>query len=162
MNDVRCAVCSCAIHGHSRSCPVCQVPYHLDCWSYAGGCAIFGCKGAAQAAKHHGPIASVAPREPALIRLGDLMFRNAVVMSAAILVVLPFLSLPLALVWWIASRIWPGAETTEEEGPCEPYIRLRVIMSLVLLAVAWPVWFLAVSGQFLAWASIRTVAPRSA
>ncbi len=27
----------------ARTCPTCSTPHHTDCWSYAGGCAIYGC-----------------------------------------------------------------------------------------------------------------------
>ena len=41
----RCAVCQCAFEAGEESvrCPSCQAPFHADCWSENGGCAVYGC-----------------------------------------------------------------------------------------------------------------------
>ena len=41
---VRCPVCAGAVDGAVVVCPRCRVLSHEDCWSYAGGCAIFACE----------------------------------------------------------------------------------------------------------------------
>ena len=45
----KCPVCGCAIRSEFRTCARCDVAYHADCWSYSGGCAIYGCRPAAGA-----------------------------------------------------------------------------------------------------------------
>jgi hypothetical protein len=41
----RCAICSSSMEKavSAISCHDCDTPYHADCWSYNGGCAIYGC-----------------------------------------------------------------------------------------------------------------------
>ena len=41
--SARCPVCRTGIHGQVRMCPRCRVLSHEDCWSFQGGCGIFGC-----------------------------------------------------------------------------------------------------------------------
>ena len=42
--SVRCPVCATPISGSPIICDRCDTPHHDDCWSYAEGCAVFGCK----------------------------------------------------------------------------------------------------------------------
>jgi hypothetical protein len=44
--DSACPVCACSIaHDEAQvACEHCSTPHHDDCWEYAGGCAIFGCR----------------------------------------------------------------------------------------------------------------------
>jgi hypothetical protein len=37
-----CPVCGHGVEG-GHPCPRCRTPHHEDCWTYMGGCAIFGC-----------------------------------------------------------------------------------------------------------------------
>lgn len=39
-----CPVCSTTITGETHTCTRCNTPHHKDCWEYAKGCAIYGCK----------------------------------------------------------------------------------------------------------------------
>ena len=41
----RCAICQTAAEPGPDvvACPGCQAPYHSDCWSENGGCAVYGC-----------------------------------------------------------------------------------------------------------------------
>jgi hypothetical protein len=43
-----CAICQSPLGEDepSVSCPVCQAPYHADCWEENGGCAVYGCSAA--------------------------------------------------------------------------------------------------------------------
>lgn len=41
--SARCPVCRTGIQGEVRMCPSCRVLSHEDCWTFQGGCAIFGC-----------------------------------------------------------------------------------------------------------------------
>lgn len=50
-----------------RTCNRCHVPMHPECWSYQGGCAIFGCRGEAAAAGAE--IREAAGRLPAPVSL---------------------------------------------------------------------------------------------
>lgn len=43
---VRCAVCATGAEGRVSACSVCGTTYHADCWSYNGGCAVYGCRAA--------------------------------------------------------------------------------------------------------------------
>jgi hypothetical protein len=46
----RCPICSDTTAAGERGdvpCPLCGVLYHPECWEYFGGCAIYGCAGAA-------------------------------------------------------------------------------------------------------------------
>jgi hypothetical protein len=45
-----CPVCGHAVTSDKRECPQCRTPHHGDCWTYSGGCAIFGCAGRKAAA----------------------------------------------------------------------------------------------------------------
>lgn len=45
--DVRCKVCGEPIVRRCVVCPECETPHHQDCWSYSGGCAVYGCRKAA-------------------------------------------------------------------------------------------------------------------
>lgn len=40
----RCPVCGSSIGRDAKSCKRCAVGYHPDCWTYAGGCAVYGCR----------------------------------------------------------------------------------------------------------------------
>ncbi len=42
----QCAICMTAVEGGEpvTACPACRAPYHAECWSENGGCAIYGCK----------------------------------------------------------------------------------------------------------------------
>ncbi len=40
-----CAVCGVAPDATRRECPRCRAPYHDACWTWLGGCAIYGCRG---------------------------------------------------------------------------------------------------------------------
>lgn len=39
-----CPVCGHGIEDGALACPSCRTPHHRECWSYFGGCAIFGCR----------------------------------------------------------------------------------------------------------------------
>lgn len=41
----RCAICRGPIEAAegATACPACHAPYHADCWSENGGCAVYGC-----------------------------------------------------------------------------------------------------------------------
>lgn len=41
--SARCPVCRTGIQGQVRMCPDCRVLSHEDCWTFQGGCGIFGC-----------------------------------------------------------------------------------------------------------------------
>lgn len=40
-----CGICQSGISGREveTACPVCQAPYHSECWQENGGCAVYGC-----------------------------------------------------------------------------------------------------------------------
>lgn len=40
-----CKVCGESIEGEHVVCTTCRTPHHGDCWSFVGGCSIYGCKG---------------------------------------------------------------------------------------------------------------------
>ena len=40
----RCPVCSQSVSGITVSCPRCETGHHADCWTFGGGCAIYGCE----------------------------------------------------------------------------------------------------------------------
>lgn len=43
--DYTCPICACTIEkSDEHLCETCFTPHHKDCWEYAGGCAIFGCR----------------------------------------------------------------------------------------------------------------------
>lgn len=46
MSNFTCPVCACAVADDEKQhiCETCSTPHHKDCWEYAGGCAIFGCR----------------------------------------------------------------------------------------------------------------------
>ena len=54
----RCSICYTVIaEGEApKSCPDCQVEYHLSCWDEIGGCGSYGCKRAAVAQKPPVPV----------------------------------------------------------------------------------------------------------
>ena len=41
---VKCPICACEIKETPVTCDRCGVEYHLDCWNYNEGCAIYGCR----------------------------------------------------------------------------------------------------------------------
>lgn len=41
---VHCPVCGDPEDAQPVACPRCAVRYHKECWEYAGGCAIYGCR----------------------------------------------------------------------------------------------------------------------
>lgn len=45
-SDYTCPVCACVVSDgeNQHICETCSTPHHKDCWDYAGGCAIFGCR----------------------------------------------------------------------------------------------------------------------
>ena len=43
VDTIKCPVCASQIDGEVHACERCDTPHHVDCWEYAGGCAIFGC-----------------------------------------------------------------------------------------------------------------------
>lgn len=46
-----CPVCANPLGHEAHRCPRCATPHHSDCWTYYGGCAIYGCgRGAARKA----------------------------------------------------------------------------------------------------------------
>lgn len=47
--EPRCPVCSSSLCEPIETCPSCRTQHHAECWSYARGCAIYGCKTAAPA-----------------------------------------------------------------------------------------------------------------
>lgn len=73
--SVRCAVCATETSGLLSACTVCGTAYHSDCWTYNGGCAVYGCKAAPRAAE---PLqiavvgAAYARWRPAILTLGAL------------------------------------------------------------------------------------------
>ena len=44
--DYTCPICGCIVADDEAQhiCETCGTPHHKDCWEYAGGCAIFGCR----------------------------------------------------------------------------------------------------------------------
>lgn len=40
-----CKVCGESIEGEHVFCDTCKSPHHTDCWSFVGGCSIYGCLG---------------------------------------------------------------------------------------------------------------------
>ena len=42
--QIHCPVCATIIKEEPRLCERCETPHHQDCWDYAGGCALFGCR----------------------------------------------------------------------------------------------------------------------
>jgi hypothetical protein len=50
----RCPVCGNAVKSSARRCTRCDVRYHSDCWSYSGGCAVYGCKAVPPAPRSDG------------------------------------------------------------------------------------------------------------
>mgnify|MGYP001546741816 CR=1 FL=1 len=42
--SVKCPVCATPIIDKPVKCDRCETPHHTDCWTYAEGCAIFGCR----------------------------------------------------------------------------------------------------------------------
>lgn len=44
--DYTCPICACTVTNDEAQhvCETCGTPHHKDCWEYAGGCAIFGCR----------------------------------------------------------------------------------------------------------------------
>ena len=42
--QIHCPVCATVIKEEPRLCERCETPHHQDCWDYAGGCALFGCR----------------------------------------------------------------------------------------------------------------------
>ncbi|MBI4859941.1 MAG: hypothetical protein HY815_06715 [Candidatus Riflebacteria bacterium] len=38
-----CPVCGAGLDSNVCHCPRCETPHHLECWSWAGGCSIYGC-----------------------------------------------------------------------------------------------------------------------
>jgi hypothetical protein len=49
-------VCACNFEEDSevKICNICNIPHHKDCWEYAEGCAIFGCKNACSPSSNSG------------------------------------------------------------------------------------------------------------
>jgi hypothetical protein len=45
-SDYTCPICACTVTDDEKQhiCETCGTPHHMDCWEYAGGCAIFGCR----------------------------------------------------------------------------------------------------------------------
>jgi len=41
---VSCPVCGEGLPGAPVACPRCETPHHAECWEFAEGCAIYGCK----------------------------------------------------------------------------------------------------------------------
>jgi len=41
---IRCKVCRQMIIGPCVLCAACETSHHEDCWTYGGGCAVFGCR----------------------------------------------------------------------------------------------------------------------
>jgi hypothetical protein len=39
-----CKVCGCSIEEAHVACASCRAPFHRDCWTFIGGCSIFGCQ----------------------------------------------------------------------------------------------------------------------
>ena len=44
VEEARCAVCSAPLEKRPRRCDRCRTPHHRECWTYLGGCAIYGCE----------------------------------------------------------------------------------------------------------------------
>ena len=40
-----CRVCGTEFHRPAVACPACETPHHGDCWEFAGGCAVYACRG---------------------------------------------------------------------------------------------------------------------
>lgn len=68
--SARCLICGQSLGESTQSCDHCHTPYHLDCWSYNTGCAVFGCvrPPAPPAADEGGVIELVVPRNPPSLR----------------------------------------------------------------------------------------------
>jgi hypothetical protein len=150
------------------------VPYHADCWTYAGRCAIFGCRG--RPARSLRPVAiagaaSIAiavPQAAPIVRAGDAAFRNALIMASPTILLVPVvlqspaligLGLVASLIFTVCDSIrawWREADRSEEEeeaaDPPEPWIKTRMVLSLILLGVSPAAWSVLVGGQMMFWA----------
>ncbi len=63
--EVVCNICNAALTGAIVCCPVCDTPYHPDCWDYNKGCAVYGCKAANGAGGQPRPNEALLPPAPA-------------------------------------------------------------------------------------------------
>lgn len=50
MSASHCPVCSGPLTGRTCTCGACGTPHHEECWTYAGGCAVYACRPQARAA----------------------------------------------------------------------------------------------------------------
>jgi hypothetical protein len=63
--EILCNICNAALTGAIVCCPVCDTPYHPDCWDYNKGCAVYGCQAAAGAGSSSArPSEAVLPQGP--------------------------------------------------------------------------------------------------
>lgn len=73
----KCPICACEINETPITCNRCGVKYHVDCWSYNKGCAIYGC------------VPVIAPPKPVTAIRGErestFWLRNAAVFAVALL-----------------------------------------------------------------------------
>lgn len=47
-SSASCGVCGEGLSPPTHSCPLCHTPAHLDCWTFIGGCSVYGCEGRAR------------------------------------------------------------------------------------------------------------------
>lgn len=107
--EVVCNICNAALTGAIVCCPVCDTPYHPDCWDYNKGCAVYGCKAASGAGGQVRPNEALLPPGPAA--RGRRQPAPVVAFSCLV-------GLGLGL---FAAAVWQsGVPTT---GPAEPAAR---------------------------------------
>jgi len=78
-SDYTCPVCACTVGNNEEQhiCETCGTPHHKDCYEYAGGCAIFGCRKGVIRAKSAGQqiAEAAAPVNLGLMRIWSWVFR---------------------------------------------------------------------------------------
>lgn len=93
--EIRCKVCGQPIAGRCVLCAACETPHHQDCWSYSGGCSVFGCRKA----------------ESFTVPVGDepkVELKRRALPYAVVASVLLLLSLaPLGIFWATAVHVGP-------------------------------------------------------
>lgn len=99
----QCPVCGEGAGPEMALCPVCETPHHRECWSWVGGCAIYGCAGGAAIVASRAEVAS----PPATVEGGALTLASTVLQHVRDreidAIAQSYLSLPpgLAPLWWV-------------------------------------------------------------
>lgn len=77
--DYACPVCASIVTDNETQhvCESCSTPHHRDCWEYAGGCAIFGCRKdlSRERASGDGLEETIAPVNLKVIKIWNWLFR---------------------------------------------------------------------------------------